>query len=219
MVLVPAVLVVLIVVAVRLGGGGSGLLPGDAASHTWALLHRPAAALLVARVLTDSGTGVCPYLIAVVAGLAAASTRRGRVWHALLAVGVLATGQGVRLVIMEAVARPRPPRADWATYATGFSLPSGHSTSAALSAGLLCLAMFRRAPRLLNSIIGGLVLVWAVGVGLSRVYLGVHWASDVIAGWLLAITLLSLCTVTYHWARRRRQRHAAGPETAPDRRN
>lgn len=208
MVLVPAVLVALIVVAVRWGGGG--LLPGDAVSHGWVLLHRPAVALLVARVLTGSGAGVCPYLIAVVAGLVAGSTRRGRVWHAVLAVGVLAMGQGVRLAIMEAVARPRPPRADWATYATGFSLPSGHSTNAALAAGLLCLAMFRRAPRLLNAIIGGLVLVWAVGVGLSRVYLGVHWASDVIAGWLLAITLLSMCTITYHWARRRRQRHACG---------
>lgn len=208
LVLVPAVLVVLIVVAVRSGGGG--LLPGDAASHTWALLHRPAAAMLAARVLTGSGAGACPYLIAVIAGLAAASTCRGRVWRVFLAVGVLAMGQGVRFVIMEAVARPRPPRADWATYATGFSLPSGHSTSAALSAGLLCLAMLHRAPRLLNSIIGGLAQVWAVGVGLSRVYLGVHWASDVIAGWLLAITLLSLCTVTYRWARRRRQRHACG---------
>lgn len=206
-----AVIVASLIAAVRFGGGG--LLPGDAAAHSWALLHRPAGALVAMRVLTDSGTGIWPYLIAVVAGVISGSGYRDRAWYAFLAVAVLAVGQGLRFSVMEAVARPRPPQADWATDASGFSMPSGHSTTAALAAGLLCLAMSRYAHRWFGWIVRVLVLTWAVGVGLSRVYLGVHWASDVITGWLLAIMWLALCAVTYQGVRRRRHAREAGKTT------
>lgn len=188
-----AVIVAALVVAVRFGGRGP--LPGDAAAHTWVLLHRPAGSLMATRALTHSGTGVWPYLLAVVAGAVSGHGYRDRAWHAFLAVAVLALGQGLRFLVMEAVARPRPPRADWATGATGFSMPSGHSMSAALAAGLLCLAMAHHAPRPAGPIVSGLALTWAVGVGLSRVYLGVHWPSDVLTSWLLAIMFLALCTI------------------------
>jgi undecaprenyl-diphosphatase len=65
------------------------------------------------------------------------------------------------------------------------SFPSGHATQSLATFVALALALavwWPRAARPLRVI----AVALAVGVGWSRVYLGVHWATDVIAGWLLA---------------------------------
>lgn len=123
-----------------LAANGKRPLPGDRALHAWALAHRPDAVVAAARMLTDSGTGVWPYLLAALAGTLAGRSPRGRAVSAVAALAVLLLGQGLRQALMLAVARPRPPHADWATHASGFSMPSGHSTTSALVAGLVCWA-------------------------------------------------------------------------------
>lgn len=50
-----------------LAANGKRPLPGDRALHAWALAHRPDAVVAAARMLTDSGTGVWPYLLAALA--------------------------------------------------------------------------------------------------------------------------------------------------------
>jgi undecaprenyl-diphosphatase len=99
---------------------------------------------------------------------------------------------------MTLVARPRPPQADWATHASGGAFPSGHTTTAALTAGLLIIAVRVRGPRAkapLTLIIGG----WGALVGLTRVYLGVHWFTDVVGGWLFALGWLGVCLCAVSW--------------------
>lgn len=80
--------------------------------------------------------------------------------------------------------RARPDLVDHLTHATSSSFPSGHASAAALtylSLGLLLAgAQARRRTKVF--IIASAVLI-AVLVGFSRVYLGVHWPSDVVAGW------------------------------------
>ncbi|MFE6739256.1 phosphatase PAP2 family protein [Streptomyces tubercidicus] len=176
---------------------GKRPLPGDQALHTWALTHRPDALTAAARTLADSGTGLWPYLLAALAGSLAGRNARERTVSAVAALAVLLLGQGLRQALMLAIARPRPPHADWATHASGFSMPSGHSTTSALVAGLACWAAAHGARRILRWCVWGLAVVWAAGVGLTRIYLGVHWPSDVLAGWLLAAGYLTaLAAVT-----------------------
>ncbi len=85
--------------------------------------------------------------------------------------------------------RPRPDLVPHEVYVYSGSFPSGHSTLSA--ATYLTLAMLvasletRRRTKALAYSLAGLVLV---GVGFSRVYLGVHWPSDVLAGWCLGAT-------------------------------
>jgi membrane-associated phospholipid phosphatase len=180
------------------GRHGAPLGP-DRTLLAWSLGHRPDVAVAVARGITTTGTGVVPYALVVAAGVAVGRTRRQRLVAALLGAGCLALGQTARRAVLDLVARPRPPQADWQTSASGWSFPSGHTTTAALAAGLVILAIWTRAP-------GGrtawcaAVACWALAVGATRVFLGVHWSTDVIGGWLFAAGWLGVCAcVAVRW--------------------
>ncbi|MEU8512853.1 phosphatase PAP2 family protein [Kitasatospora sp. NPDC048722] len=170
-------------------------------ANDWSAAHRPSAARAVAVVITSPGSGALPYLLALAAGAVAlrglpAPRPPARTAVLLLApVLWLGLGQLVRLGLMHALSRPRPPRPNWAVDASGFAFPSGHSFTSAVCAGLLALAVARARPAASRSA-AALAAVFAAAVGLSRVYLGVHWPLDVLGGWLLATGWLALgCTV------------------------
>ena len=118
--------------------------------------------------------------------------------HAVVwVVGVALGSLTIRLVKI-AVERPRPPVATRLADEATASLPSGHSLMAALGVGLTVAAVVtltegtRRAGpvRAVTAVLG--VLVVAV-IGASRAYLGVHWTTDVLAGWLLGAALAAAC--------------------------
>ncbi|MFJ8431217.1 phosphatase PAP2 family protein [Kitasatospora sp. NPDC094019] len=163
----------------------------------WAVAHRPAPVERAAELLTDLGTGVFSYLFALAAGVVtvrATGPHRSRPVAAavLLAPTVwLALGQLLRQGLMHGFGRPRPPVVDWAFTAHGFAFPSGHAFTAALSAGLLALAVVRARPGAARPAVAA-AAVFAVLIGCTRVYLGVHWPLDVLAGWLLAAAWLAL---------------------------
>ncbi|MFE2283022.1 phosphatase PAP2 family protein [Streptomyces sp. NPDC059443] len=183
------------------------LLPADAGLHHWSVEHRPPVAAAAARALTATGTGVLPYALLLLAGLYAGRTARQRAWTAAALLVALGVGQALRYAVMALVARPRPAVADWAAHASGWSFPSGHTATAAMTAGLLAAALFLRGPRRPRTALV-LIGVWGAAVGLTRVYLGVHWFTDVIGGWLFATAWLSLLACAYLW-RTREQRPAA----------
>ncbi|MFJ6793270.1 phosphatase PAP2 family protein [Streptomyces sp. NPDC091268] len=176
-------------------------LPGDAGLHRWCLEHRPPVAVAVARLVTDTGTGAVPYALVLLAGVLVGRSEHRRATTALVLALCLAGGQAVRWSLMSLIARPRPDAADWAVHAGRWAFPSGHSTTAALTAGLLVAALFLRAAgpgrRPVSRGAVALIGVWGVAVGMSRVYLGVHWPSDMLGGWLLATAWLSLLTCAY----------------------
>ncbi|GAB2765947.1 phosphatase PAP2 family protein [Streptomyces bullii] len=180
------------VLAVVVIGGDGTMLFTDENVHSWPLTHRPVVAVALARGLTATGTGVVPYLLAVLAGLVAGRTIRGRLFGVAFCVACLGTGQAARYGVMQVVARPRPPRSEWATHASGWSFPSGHATTATLTAGLLVVAVLVRGPSG-RTLLALAACCWGALVGLTRVYLGVHWFTDVLGGWLFGVGWLGLC--------------------------
>lgn len=143
----------------------------------------PAVLVTAAQALTRLGAGNVRAPLAIVGAIALLAARRVRPAAALLAgwagEGLLVEG------IKAAVARPRPELAWRLARAGETSFPSGHAAGAMLLYPLLGLflgGLLGRRAGLRGAAVGVAV---ALLVGTTRVLLGVHWASDVLGGWLL----------------------------------
>ncbi|PVU81185.1 phosphoesterase [Cellulomonas sp. WB94] len=165
----------------------------DSWLHEWALHQRTAATIGLARGFSWFGQTNVALPLVVLAGVAAAvETRRfARVRAGALLVGVGSVGVALGLGINRATARIRPPLTDWAGAAGGFAFPSGHTTAATVAAGLVAWTVSRHLKRASGRVaVWVAASAWAAGVGWSRVWLGVHWPTDVLGGWLFAGSFL-----------------------------
>ena len=163
------------------------LAMADAAVMQVAYGARNPAATTVFRGVTWLGSpGV--YLVVLAAGVAIS---RSRGWsYALLALASLALAQLVRVGINLAVHRSRPPHAHWLVNANFYAFPSGHTFAAAVGFGLVAWLVWL-VDRRAGLGLAGLAVAISLLVGWSRVYLGVHWPSDVLGSWLLAAAWLA----------------------------
>lgn len=173
---------------------GSGPAAVDPAVLDWMVAHRGAALTIVARLVTDVGSPTVTITGSVVA-VGWWAWRRDR-RRALLGAAGLVGLLVVDVATKSLVARPRPPLPFHAVVAHGYSFPSGH---AMLSAGvaLLVLWLLREhvvamASAVLRTVLVGAVVLAVVAVGLSRVVLAVHYPSDVLAGWALAVLVVAV---------------------------
>ncbi|MEW1911619.1 phosphatase PAP2 family protein [Kitasatospora sp. NPDC085895] len=166
----------------------------------WSDDHRPGAARIAASLVTSFGSALVPYAAAIGAGLLTARRVPAgprRLLVALAPLGWLGVGQLLRTLVMHGSGRPRPPASGWAVSASGFSFPSGHTFTSATAFGLLAWAISRHLaatgrPPATRRRWAAVLLGLAALVGLSRVYLAVHWPLDVLGGWLLAAGWLAL---------------------------
>jgi membrane-associated phospholipid phosphatase len=128
----------------------------------------------------------------------------GRRADAVLTIGAMAGASVVFRGLKELLDRPRPPLEGRLVVATSESLPSGHATVSIVVIGtLVVLAWPGRSP-LQYTVLVAAAALWVGAVGLTRIYLGVHWFSDVLAGWLVGGAWLALCVAAWSWWRARR---------------
>jgi len=156
----------------------------DSSITTWVVAHRVQGLTTVARALSTIGSQVVLTPLALIAVAVLLTTRR----FALAGLLVASWGGAILLynLTKQFVHRPRPPMAIWLTdVGKSTSFPSGHATQSLATFVALALvgAAWLEKPRAPGTLVA---LVLAGGVGWSRVYLGVHWSTDVLAGWLIA---------------------------------
>ncbi|MCS0636960.1 phosphatase PAP2 family protein [Streptomyces sp. LP05-1] len=159
--------------------------------HTSAVRHP--AATRTTRVLSDWVWD--PWTLrALVAGAVVWLWWQGERLLAVWAAGVMAAGAVVQQVLKALVGRERPHWPDPVDTAHFAAYPSGHAMTAVVGCGLLLwlLARHGRGPGSRAwRVAAVLSALSAAGVGLTRLYLGVHWPSDVLGGWLLGALVLA----------------------------
>jgi undecaprenyl-diphosphatase len=127
-------------------------------------------------------------------------------------VGVAAAGslvgEGIKVIAHRA--RPTPDLVQVLSEMHDFSFPSGHVLFYTAFFGFLAFVVFTRWPAspLRRILLSGLGLMIAM-VGVSRVYLGHHWASDALGSYLLGTAWLAFTIQLYRWGKEGRWRRAA----------
>jgi len=185
------------VLALAVAGGSQPYFDWDlAVSHTIQSVHGPGLETLMHGVCLADNNVLGPAVLICGAGIVLGARRAWREVAVLL--GVLLVSQGLWVVSGRLVDRPRPTptlvqvRLD-ETDVHGFpSFPSGHTVYYTAFFGFLWFLTFTlveshglRWPLL--ALFGGLVLL----IGVARIYLGAHWASDVVGGYLLGGAVLA----------------------------
>lgn len=164
----------------------------------------------VTKIFAVMGSWVV--LVPVTVGVVAVLYRRGYRWWALW-VGLCGMGGWmVSQTVKHLVDRERPTWPDPFETLTSPSFPSGHSMAGIYGYvvfGIVALALLdRRWP-------GVLLIAFGMLMGPSRVLLGVHWPTDVLAGWLLAGAWISACAAAVLWVRESRRERRPQPAGTP----
>lgn len=130
--------------------------------------------------------------------------------YALACIWVAAIGgNGVLTRALKAVfARERPLHDHALLTAQGWSFPSGHSSGAVVAYGMLAYVLIRRTPVIWHLPIVLLATASAFATGCSRIFLQVHHASDVVAGFASGLAWLAVCVIAAELSRRRVERAA-----------
>jgi membrane-associated phospholipid phosphatase len=166
-------------------------------------------------VLTWLGSG---WVVAPVASVIAVLLFRRR--HTLIGVtwsvsqaGGFALGATLKLVFE----RARPDGANPVYYDGGWSFPSGHAMSAFVFAGVgAYLLLFVVRSWLWRSLLIAGAIAWSLLMGFSRLYLGVHYASDVAAGFVIGVAWVAICVSGLEVARRGRARRPGNDASRPN---
>ncbi|WP_193376467.1 phosphatase PAP2 family protein [Mycobacterium sp. UM_CSW] len=179
---------------------GDGIVGIDRPAAHWLATHRDLWLTTALRVVTAGGDPL--FLTALALSISVVAGWRCRSWRPV--VLALVGGGGMALVLFTAkalVGRQRPPLPFAAVAADGYSFPSGHATG---TAAIMVISAWMIARWLITGWTGR-VIVWAVAIGsalvigYSRVYLGVHYVSDVLAGWLLGLAWAGIVMLVGSW--------------------
>ncbi len=154
-------------------------------------LGPPAFEEVVRDVTALGGTFWLAFLTVAVTGYLALDGRRRAALFVLVSV---LTGLALSSMLKVGFGRPRPDLVAHGSHVLSKSFPSGHAMGSAVVYLTLGALLTRLSPRwITRAYVLLIALLLTLLVGLSRVYLGVHWPTDVLAGWSAGATWALLC--------------------------
>jgi undecaprenyl-diphosphatase len=172
--------------------GDPGPTPGDLTAIDVANSIQVAWLTSFAKVFTNLGSAAVVYPLGLICAVVLAAGRRWREL-AVLVLGMLIIWIGVHdLKVL--TDRPRPE--DPLTGSSGSAFPSGHAAYSTIYVWLALTLVLRLRPGMVGgSVVIAAGIALAALIGLSRVYLRVHYLSDVSSGWALGVSAFSLCAI------------------------
>jgi membrane-associated phospholipid phosphatase len=194
-----------------------GLVALDTTVRDWLVERRSPPLTAVLTAFTTLGSSIV--LVSLACSVTVLLAAIGRRAEAALVAGAAAGALILWPLLKNLIERARPADAHL-VQVSSWAYPSGHSLMSIVVFGVLAVLAHRRVrsrARRVSIVVATAVLVVAVGV--SRVYLGVHWPTDVLAGWLVGAVWLAICLWVYQWftsaadsAQQREGQHAQGSE-------
>ena len=172
-----------------------GLAKVDSSAAAWGVRHATPGTVRAFHLITLLGSSaVVMTLVVLVGGLDVRHHRRWSVFAFLVTVtlGQNLIANGVKLLVQ----RERPP-VPHLTGASGYSFPSGHSAAAAATYAALALVLGSGRRWSVKVWLGTAAAAITAAVATSRVLLGVHWLSDVIAGVSLGLGWFAVCSIAF----------------------
>lgn len=163
----------------------------DPLFENWVVAHRTAGVSSAMQIVTWLGSTavIVPLMLVAVVGLVA----RRRDWRsAALLVAAVAGAAGLYNTVKPVVGQPRPPATLWIGHFGGAAFPSGHATQGVAFYGMLALLLSTGRSLRARTLIWMSAAVIALAIGASRIYLGAHWLSDVLAGYALGTAWVAL---------------------------
>ena len=146
----------------------------------------------MARDITGlGGVGILTFLTFASAGFL---TLQGKSHTALYLLSAIGTGIALSLALKAGFDRPRPDLVPHASYVYTSSFPSGHSMMSAVTYLTLgAVVAGAQDSRRLKAFFIGLAAFLSLCIGVTRVYLGVHWPTDILGGWTAGAAWALLC--------------------------
>lgn len=173
----------------------TGVAAYDLNLARWAADHATPASITVVRRLSDLGGTLGVVGLALIVGIVEFRRLPNRAVFALLALTVGGQFAVVNLIKV-IVARARPDL-EQLTGFSSYSFPSGHATSAAATFAVIALLLGRRRSRRVRAALVGAAAAIAVIVAGTRILLGVHWLTDVLAGLAIGWAWFALCSIAF----------------------
>jgi len=186
----------------------------DGRAFDWAVLHllhpdeadlaNPIGPHWLEQAMSDiTALGSVTVLVSVVLLAGGFLLLRRRALEALLLAFALGGGLALSQSLKGFFMRERPPDAYRAVEVLNESFPSGHAMLSAVVYLTLGAMMARAAPDMRSRIyVLAAAILLTVLVGATRLYLGAHWASDVLAGWSIGAAWATACWLLDRWIRR-----------------
>jgi undecaprenyl-diphosphatase len=173
----------------------TGLIEADRFVEHWTDPRMTSTSVATLKVLTVLGTTAAVVLVGVATAAYALWRWRSRAIPMFLAI-VIGGQLVLSNLIKGAVQRVRPDLRPLAGF-SGPSFPSGHATAAAATFGAIAIVLGRDGTSRRRMMLAGMAVCIAVAVACSRVFLGVHWLTDVIGGLILGWSWVALCAVAF----------------------
>jgi undecaprenyl-diphosphatase len=181
---------------------------------TRAMLGPPSVQQAARDITGLGGVAVLTLITVIAVGFLVLDGKKHMAWFVL---GSVLGGLAASTILKDMFHRPRPDLVPFDVYVSGASFPSGHSMMSAVTYLTLGALLARSQERKrLKAYFLLVALFLTTAVGITRVYLGVHWPTDVLAGWTAGAIWALLCWLTARWLQakhtleRDAEHHAAG---------